>query len=380
MSDKINTDVLEDEKETSDLLALLYPEDGAETEGSEFVSDDEFLGMQRVRSLFRDMPEQEPSDAVTNRLLAMAAQHAPKPAAGSKGIFAWFSDLLMPLVAQPGFAAAATLVLVVGVAGTLYVKGGAEMAQPQVSSRAEAPSEDPVYSSNVANEPIGEGAAAGLLGGKSIKGGDRAVFKEGKASKGNSATPGKQRKSRSKSAVGDLNFGGGQGTGSGPGGGGQADERRVIGIVDAPDVSPKSKAPRGGTEVAAEPVVVTPEQQVRAPTRSSEQKNKPSPKPKKRPATQSYDKLSSAPPAPPADAVGANDDSDEADEADKKDEDKKASPKAPNLHAKAISAAKRGDCARVLSLGRQIRSIDSGYYDRTFLQDARLKACRSVKK
>lgn len=61
------------------------------------------------------------------------------------------------------------------------------------------------------------------------------------------------------------------------------------------------------------------------------------------------------------------------------DEDAEAgADKAPNvedLHRRAAIAAKKGDCALVKKLGQQIRRLDSGYYDRTYLSDSAIRGC-----
>lgn len=417
MADNSNTGVPEDEKETNDLLALLYSEDGFDDLDSELVSDDELGGMQSLRSLFKDLPDEEPSDAVSNKLMALAAQHAPKPVTESRGFFAWFSDTFMPVMTHPGMAAAATLVLVVGVAGTLYVKGEAKMAQPNVESRAEAPSDSPASSlAPSSSAPTGPGSSApeataatkelnlnqDSFDGVAAEGTETSSIATERNKSKEAAQDGEKREApsedpaaigdgsrgalggllkdseaefKSSSATGSKNRGastrdsslsdriGEVSTGSakGFGGGGDSAGRRVKDIVDAP---PPASAPAPSPEPA--PVVTTDS----APARKA------APKPKlvkKKPSSRP-----SSPPPPPRTAAdsGEDDDLDEEEAEQSKADKKQSASESVRLHNLAIAAAKREDCTRVVSLGNQIRKIDSAYYDRTFLSDSRLTECR----
>lgn len=390
MSDKSNTGVPEDEKKTNDLLALLYPEDDASIGGSEVLSEeslgDEIGGMQSLRSLFRDLPDEEPSDAVTNKLMALAAQHAPKPASESQGVFAWFYDLFQPVLGHPGFAAAATLVLVVGVAGTLYVKGEVKMAEPQVSSQADSPADRQAAPSSasgrfndtksgafevapssreeqgatLADEGEQDPAFAAPIETRSNKG--PASKNDGALKDQRSNEFKKRKRSTSKTGRGDA-YGGKLGLGSG-----KDRDRIVAGLVDVLD-----------DEAAPEPSTDEQDVEREAPARRAPVKktaNRPRPKPAK--STKSASDDSSPPPPPAAPSTGSAGLSGqqaigETATVEKKEEGNRSE----GLHAKAVAAAGRGDCPRVLALGRQIRKLDSSYYDRTFLSDKRLTACRN---
>ncbi|HSR99997.1 MAG TPA: hypothetical protein VLM79_23240 [Kofleriaceae bacterium] len=67
----------------------------------------------------------DPPQAVSALLLQEAARRAPRPQRESEG---WFQRLARSLMAHPALATAATLVVVVGVAGTLYVRNGDKLA------------------------------------------------------------------------------------------------------------------------------------------------------------------------------------------------------------------------------------------------------------
>ena len=111
----------------------------------------------RTRTMFRDIPMQEPSPGLTAMLVREAALSA-KPAVvvdaereSSGGFSAWLSQLLQPLM-HPAFGALAMLVLVAGVGGVLYMKKGddhvarpdtSEASQPTTDSSASAPMKRP---------------------------------------------------------------------------------------------------------------------------------------------------------------------------------------------------------------------------------------------
>src|SRR5262245_59875480 len=68
----------------------------------------------------------EPPQAVSALLLQEAARRAPRPQRASEG---WFQRLARSLMAHPALATAATLVVVVSVAGTLYLRHGDKLAE-----------------------------------------------------------------------------------------------------------------------------------------------------------------------------------------------------------------------------------------------------------
>jgi hypothetical protein len=75
----------------------------------------------------------DPPQAVSALLLQEAARRAPKQVVAPDKNESWFDRFVRSFIAHPAMAAAATLVLVVGVAGTIYLKGNGEMAQPRVA-------------------------------------------------------------------------------------------------------------------------------------------------------------------------------------------------------------------------------------------------------
>lgn len=84
----------------------------------------EIQSLQRTRQALRALPEMEPSAAVSTRLLHEAGKRAAKAtAAEGGGFFDWLHRLVGPVMAHPAWAAAASLLIVVGVAGFLSMRG-----------------------------------------------------------------------------------------------------------------------------------------------------------------------------------------------------------------------------------------------------------------
>lgn len=77
----------------------------------------------------------DPPQAVSALLLQEAARRAPKQIAADKKE-SWFDRFVRSFIAHPAMAAAATLVLVLGVAGTVYLKGNNDTAQPRVAQES----------------------------------------------------------------------------------------------------------------------------------------------------------------------------------------------------------------------------------------------------
>src|ERR1043166_8735368 len=71
----------------------------------------------------------DPPQGISALLLREASRRAPRPAPATEG---WFQRFVRAFMAHPAMAAAAMLVLVVGVAGTLYLRGGDHFASPKL--------------------------------------------------------------------------------------------------------------------------------------------------------------------------------------------------------------------------------------------------------
>ena len=83
----------------------------------------ELAGLERTRKALRSLPDIDPPPSVTALLLHEAARRAPAQDGEKQGFWAWITGFLQPIVAHPALAAAASLVLVAGVAGYLSMRG-----------------------------------------------------------------------------------------------------------------------------------------------------------------------------------------------------------------------------------------------------------------
>ena len=356
---------MDEEKETHDLLALLYPDGGMSDdevlsdEGEDVSSlDSELEGLLGLRSIFSAMPDEEPSDAVTNSLMAMAAKHAPSPkkAPAEAGLWAWFSNLVMPLATHPGLAAAASLVLVAGVAGTLYFQNGGQVAEPLATSEAMPPG------------PAATSPAA--------------------TSSANTSAKSAPEFTQAADVPSDE-FAKGVGEADPP--------QEIAKDLRNEALAPASRKPQRAD--SADKIVYKPTSKKRKSSRISSLMDSPAksanPKASEKPAPRSRQKSSPsgglrsevlAPSPAPEPGVGRVLDKESDDEGPLQEEKKSqrekvvATTKAAALHRQAQRAAKNGDCAAVRKIGQQIRKLDSAYYDRTYLSDSGLKACRSKSK
>jgi hypothetical protein len=78
----------------------------------------------------------EPPQAISAVLLQEAARRAPKKVADPERHESWFARFVRTFASHPAMAAAAMLVVVVGVAGTLYMRNSAQFAEKTASEPA----------------------------------------------------------------------------------------------------------------------------------------------------------------------------------------------------------------------------------------------------
>jgi hypothetical protein len=98
----------------------------------------------------------EPPQSVSALLLQEAARRAPRKASEKEEVReGWFARLRRSFLMHPAMAAAAMLVVVIGVAGTLYMRQGDHFASPEVASGAEQ-----ARAADTAQAAMGSGAAA----------------------------------------------------------------------------------------------------------------------------------------------------------------------------------------------------------------------------
>ncbi|HEU5059383.1 MAG TPA: anti-sigma factor [Kofleriaceae bacterium] len=135
----------------------------------------EASALQRTRAAFRDLSPVEPPSALSAILLHEAARRAPAvavaaPRAADSGVGFWarLRAWFRPIALHPAAAAVATLVLIAGVAGTLYVRHGDEMTDTRdlvsppataadSNAAASTPAEEPAPSLDI---PVAPAATA----------------------------------------------------------------------------------------------------------------------------------------------------------------------------------------------------------------------------
>jgi hypothetical protein len=360
-TDDMNEITLE---ESALLLDLLYGElegDAAEAARSEVESNDalseELDGMRSMRELFAAMPEEEPPAAISAQLLHAAAAEAPGASKGTKGaeagggFFAWFRNLFGPVMRYPGLAAAASLVVVVGVAGVLYVSGRSKTAEPVANSKS-----PPAATSG--GEPGGSELdnTAARGDGKAAYTDDVTEAKEDEEAKpAAAADPTPSQASTGK----DINGFGGSGR--------TARQHRPAGKKAAPNKPALAPPPPPKTTATADS---------KGSLRGGlADKAKAKPRPKKKRKAKAPAK---EPPSPDADEAPARERTQKKLEGRTKKEAEKKADKvsaALALHRKARVAAKKGDCVTVRSITLKVRKTDSRYYDTKYLSDPLLRPC-----
>jgi hypothetical protein len=366
-------------RDADQVMDLLYEEDSA----AATAGDTEVVRLRELRGVmreFRDATDAEPSG---NMAILMAAARArrPEPAGLWARLGRWFSAVAM----HPALAAAATVVVVGGVAGALYVRGRggvveptAEQAPPSVATgQGSMPAPDRAPTS--AMTPGGEKAGSGS--------GSAAVFETAEV--------------QPKVQVEDT----------GRGGPSAADPMPAI-APHAPGhphgTAPAKPAPAVGDTGGAKPDNFAPESDdadgviagEQAATRfadrqgvaSDEAKNQASgaaapseapvvaaqgaspPPPPRAPAP-------TTPPMPtsmPGGSAGAGGGGTSVDKPKKAPAPPKGTKEAAALTDQARVAARRRDCKTVGALAGRVRVLDSAYYRDNFAPDGDIKQCTAA--
>lgn len=133
----------EQEARDARLMDLLYGDDQGEAgalDSEDEVALEDFRGL---RVLFSQLEDESPPLALTHRLQAAAAAEVGGPSASASATGSWLQRLFRPFVAYPGFAAAASLVVVAGVAGAIYMGGEHRLAEPSLGAAEPAAASAP---------------------------------------------------------------------------------------------------------------------------------------------------------------------------------------------------------------------------------------------
>jgi len=138
------------------LAAHLESHPGDRTALTDLTRTREAVRESRIRA-----EQAEPSQAISALLLQEASRRAPRTPPRDPESESWFQRLFRStIVAHPAMAAAATLVLVVGAAGTLYLHGSVPFAVSEPTVTASAPGAAPPAAAPPVAAPRSESSAA----------------------------------------------------------------------------------------------------------------------------------------------------------------------------------------------------------------------------
>ena len=373
--------------ERDDLVALLYGEldDGAAVRARQQIDDDPALtehmaALSRVRELFRELDDQEPPSRISAQLLAQAAAAAPArrhsdAGESTPGLWARLSRWFEPILRHPSLAAAASLVLIAGVAGALYLRKGDELTRTHSDVSLSEPSVPPAPGAGPGEGEPAEGAAPAATGETtSAAQGAQSAAAPATIATGSDEGADLATKENAAAATRKSAPRGGERAGGGGAAAHHGHPRRVLKATDKGGVV-GGAAPshvRTGTVVGVSSQELVPQSPSRAEAAPAQQ----------------------APPPPPAST--GSDDAVAADQV-RRDQPRPAAPagkaaqdgasvqagkagKAGDVRAlyqQALAAATHKDCARVRSLVSEIARSDRGFYDKVVAKDQRLAPCRA---
>jgi anti-sigma factor RsiW len=362
-------------------------------------------GYERTRQAVRALPELEPPESVTSRLLAEAARRPVAAAATVGGVvanapvegksaWAWLTGWMQPIFAHPGFAAAASVIIVAGIAGILTLRGNLDLtAAPQAAAPVteSAPAAEPEVAP--ANELRRDEAtatnapAAGYAAAPAAPPADLYAVKPGAL----------QPTTDAKKAVGTVHLAKPQ----------ERPDVGEFGTIGAKDESADKRAeaapePKMEAPADAERGRVVAQKEAKAPSKATASKPSPPPKPARamREDSSSLDDLggveggvvggesagavaaapSAAPPPPPPAAPVATTTAGAGASPKGKSADSPQVAEAKKLHGQARSKANTGDCAEALRLRDRIYRVDPAYFERSVKNDADLGKCTVARK
>lgn len=344
------------------MVEVLYGESDAELPDN---AANELESFQLLRNLLAELPDEDPPQAISAKLLSAAAEAAKPVAARSdrEGFWSRLRAWLQPVVAHPALAAAASLIVVVAVGGALYLSGRGDIAEPTEDSSKSAeiatspptdtPAVVPDTSADVGTfdtRPTGdveeiagqtpplEAPVARDRGGSTRAAGGRTQIEKAAPARNrrnnqknerrgaaDKEQPAKTEGRVGKGALGGLTTGMSLGDEDD-----SAGEKRDSGRGDGPAATPTDQ-PSPGADLPASP--------------------------------------------PPARAPEVTAQSSEPAKSEREVADRKA---LDGLTAKALKSAGRSDCRAVKSVGDQVRKRDGLYYDTVFLRVSEIARCYQV--
>ncbi len=350
------------------LVDLLYDEldeEEAEAARERVEADDslsaELSAFRDLRSLLSELPDEDPPAAVSAKLLHAAAERAPAKAKTDEetGFFAWFRRLFQPLMMHPALSAAATLVLVAGVAGALYVSGRVKFSEPTTS---------PATDSRVRGELHRDLPAATTPGAKRTA--ETPVSTESTLPTQQAAEPATK-------------------------GGAVAPRPPADEPMKAPSTTARNRKKAGRAEAKPKSpdlgLMLDGESDDTAKDRGGESTGEEAQREltEKAPADKKADNSRADDFGEAGGSVGTGNTIEvtprnepvlkkPAEEKSKEEERASRLTEVKKLHDRALRAAKDNECDAVISIGAQIRKLDPQYYKKSFLTDARLRSCRST--
>lgn len=338
------------------LMALLYGEldEGEARRERARMSEDpaaasQLVGLEHVREMFRGLPDEEPPARISAQLLAEAARSVPaqRRAAAAEPEAGWWARLvswLSPMVHHPGLAAAATLVLVAGVAGVLYLRKGEDLGK--AGRKADAPAaQGAAGAPGGADERTTLAPEAPAEAGAEVQADKDDGAEHGTAIGSASALdrapdPAPEAKMATRAKPKDVPAAASRGRTMAKGAAGAKSE------YAAPPPARKSDNVKSGTVYGLSEQEMTPGDSAGAGDSTGGEAAPPAPSP--------------APPPPPTGSAPTT---------------KARPPTAAELHARAVDAALDKRCSDVRSLAAEIRAINIEYYKSKFAGDRRLQKC-----
>jgi hypothetical protein len=324
------------------LLRRLYQESDAGADEADADLAREVASLERLRGVFHDYAratEVEPPTRGLDELMAAARARAKStPAVAAKvdapslwqRIRSWFALI----VAHPALASVAVLVLVGGVAGTMYLRG--RVGPTEAVAPAETVDDIAIARPNAAppSDEVAKAPTATLDDEFTVKGGQAAGSGSAVA-----VAPGRERARVTKRGAGGGG-GGARQTATGDGASAGADKLALevedrAGTKGRVDDQPDGVAVGEGVIEESPPVVVAP------------------PPPPPGPPAQN------APRVPEAGGAGGSGDR----------------PDVSRLTQQARQYAKDRKCVDVKKIGERVRAVDASYYRATFATDPDIKTC-----
>lgn len=403
----------------------------------------ELASLSRTRETVRGLPDLEPPPKISALLLHEAAKRKPQGAAAAGGIWEAILRFFGPIQAHPAWAAAASVVLVAGIAGYLAKRGFVSEKTPVLAPATETISptgedlrlrprpgvaiqlEDntkgtadeasrPDYAGGYANSPAatpalpgasddegrltrgGEGRAAGVAGDDATerwgslagKEEQQALAPKRKQVGDPLAKDSKLNERRSADEADADGFAAPLGAASGAGGGGRQGDGKngVVGGVSTPtmpsDRRPEPAPMEPGAAAPAPPAPSTVTPSMRTPTQDVRNTAPPATRPRTAQGQDAWSRAEGEAAAGLAQQGETSTTKGSTSKVEAARPQKAAGPTTAvaQLHTDAQKKAKSGACGEALALRQRLYKVDPAYYDRAVRVDRAFDGCLSAEK